>query len=201
MNAGPTSERIYDALKSDVLGRLYRPGDHLEPAAIAERLASSVTPVRDALHLLTGEGLVESRHSEGFRVPPVDEPGLQDLYDWCGALAQLALRQRNAIPAFDRNSTGDDLAARIARLFEAIAMVSSNVEYRRAVRATNDRLYAARTVEPQVLAGCEGELDRFTEAAERADTSTLRKLLRTYIGRRRRAAAALVRALYRRERP
>ncbi|QCI78807.1 GntR family transcriptional regulator [Hankyongella ginsenosidimutans] len=43
----------------------------LEPAGLAAELNSSVTPVRDALHRLAGERLVESWTSEGFHLPHV----------------------------------------------------------------------------------------------------------------------------------
>ncbi|MGK4455738.1 GntR family transcriptional regulator, partial [Klebsiella pneumoniae] len=59
MNSGPTAERVHEALKRRIMGREFRPGDRLDPAVLAAPLSSSVTPVRDALHLLTGEGLVE----------------------------------------------------------------------------------------------------------------------------------------------
>src|SRR3546814_14778609 len=69
-----------------------RPGDRLDPAVLAELLASSVTPVGDALHMLAGEGLVEARTSGGFHLPSIDEPGLEDLYAWAGEVAALAIR-------------------------------------------------------------------------------------------------------------
>src|SRR3546814_20965129 len=96
MNAGLTSERVYEGLRQRILDREFRPGDRLDPSALAEVLNSSVTPVRDALHNLTGAGLVETRTSEGFHLPHIDEPGLQDLYAWHAEILSLALRSRRA---------------------------------------------------------------------------------------------------------
>jgi DNA-binding GntR family transcriptional regulator len=48
-------------------------------ALLAEQLSASVTPVRDALNTLTGEGLVEPPGG-GFHLPPLDEPGLRDMF-------------------------------------------------------------------------------------------------------------------------
>lgn len=45
MNAGTTAARVYDALKALLLSGTVIPGGHLEPARLAENLASSVTPV------------------------------------------------------------------------------------------------------------------------------------------------------------
>ena len=74
MNSGATAERVHEVLKTRIMGREFRPGDRLDPAVLAAPLGASVTPVRDALHLLTGEGLVETRTSGGFHVPALDEP-------------------------------------------------------------------------------------------------------------------------------
>lgn len=92
MNSGATAERVHEALKRRIMGREFRPGDRLDPAVLAAPLSSSVTPVRDALHLLTGEGLVETRTSGGFHIPALDEPALKDLYDWSAELLALAIR-------------------------------------------------------------------------------------------------------------
>ena len=72
--AGPTAERIYEALKAYILRGAFRPGARLDPAALAESLNSSVTPVRAGLNILVGEGLVETGTGEGFHLPLVDEP-------------------------------------------------------------------------------------------------------------------------------
>src|SRR3546814_20892343 len=77
-------ERVYDAIKQRIMAHEFRPGDRLDPAVLAELLASSVTPGRDALHMLAGEGLVEARTSGGFHLPSIDEPGPEDVSAWAG---------------------------------------------------------------------------------------------------------------------
>src|SRR3546814_13888733 len=96
MNAGLTSERVYEGLRQRILDREFRPGDRLDPSALAEVLNSSVTPVRDALPNLTGAGLVDTRTSEGFHLPHTDEPVLQALYAWHAENLSLALPARRA---------------------------------------------------------------------------------------------------------
>ncbi|HEY9553146.1 GntR family transcriptional regulator [Allosphingosinicella sp.] len=208
MNAGLTSERVYEGLRQRILDREFRPGDRLDPSALAEVLNSSVTPVRDALHNLTGAGLVETRTSEGFHLPHIDEPGLQDLYAWNAEILSLALRSRRAAdePAGCRSklddllaAAGGDAAAASAELFARIAERSSNIEHHRAVRSANDRLHAARLAESRVLAGIEEELADLCEAAGEGAAAKLRKLITAYHRRRRRAAAEIVRSLYRDE--
>ena len=127
MNSGATAERVHEALKARIMGREFRPGDRLDPAILAVPLASSVTPVRDALHLLTGEDLVETRTGDGFHVPALDEPALKDLYDWSAELVALAIhawpRQHAAIVFHPRAQDGHPIAERVA---EAMAPTSAD---------------------------------------------------------------------------
>src|SRR5438270_11462743 len=59
-----TFERGYAAIRQRLREGLYRPGDRLETAILSEELNASVTPVRVALHRLTGVRLGEARRHE-----------------------------------------------------------------------------------------------------------------------------------------
>ncbi|WP_204348796.1 GntR family transcriptional regulator, partial [Klebsiella pneumoniae] len=54
---GATFERVYHELKRMLAEDELPPGSPIEPARIGEQIASSITPIRDALHRLTGERL------------------------------------------------------------------------------------------------------------------------------------------------
>jgi len=200
MNSGPTAERVHEALKRRIMGREFRPGDRLDPAVLAAPLSSSVTPVRDALHLLTGEGLVETRTSGGFHIPALDEPALKDLYDWSAELLGLAIRgwpRPTAIAMPVTDAEDRPIANRADQIFLAIARRSANGEHARAVDQLNARLHAARTVEPCVLDKTEEELTAIASAAASGERDMLRRLNSHYHRRRRRVAADIVRAVYR----
>ncbi|HZF43652.1 MAG TPA: GntR family transcriptional regulator [Sphingomonadaceae bacterium] len=201
MNSGATTERVYDALKRQILTRTFRPGDRLEPAALAENLASSVTPVRDALHLLTGQGLVTSRTGGGFHMPSLDEPSLIDLYAWSSELLLVVVRAWPAGLAGEGGGSGlsnhGSTAEEIAALFSDIAGRSTNAEHGMAVRSLNARLHAVRLAEPHVIEGIEEEVAAMREALKAVDGTTLRRLVGAYHRRRQRHAAEIVRALYR----
>ncbi|PKP92522.1 MAG: hypothetical protein CVT77_08675 [Alphaproteobacteria bacterium HGW-Alphaproteobacteria-16] len=201
MNSGATTERVQEALKARIMGRDFRPGDRLDPAVLAAPLASSVTPVRDALHVLTGEGLVETRTGGGFHVPALDEPGLKDLYAWSAELLALVLRAwpRPHPAIVMARSAQDDrpIAERVAAAFLAIARRSPNSEHARAIDRLNARLHAARTVEPLVLDNVDEELAAVAAAAAAGERGLLRRLNTAYHRRRHRAAADIVRAVYR----
>lgn len=199
MNSGATAERVHEALKLRIMSREFRPGDRLDPAVLAAPLSSSVTPVRDALHLLTGEGLVETRTSGGFHIPALDEPALKDLYDWSAELLAVAIHAwPRATTVLMRDAPGEkSIAHRTGEIFLTVARRSANGEHPRAVDRLNARLHAARSVEPHVLGGVEEELAAIGSAAASGERDTLRRLSMSYHRRRRRAAADIVRAVYR----
>lgn len=198
MNAGPTSERIYTALKRQVLERRFRPGEKLDPGRLADELGSSVTPVRDALHVLTGEGLVESRISDGYTLPLIDEPGLKDLYRWCSGVLQLAVRiapRRNQQMAPPVTSEGE--AERAAVLFAAVARMTENTECIRMVGTLIDRTAALRHAERTVLDDIAVELDAIEACLGDGNPPMLARQIASYHRRRERHAGAVLRALYR----
>jgi hypothetical protein len=93
MSPGATFERVYTELRRMLAEGELPPGSPIEPAAVGRQIASSITPVRDALHRLTGERLVEAPNHNGFRVPLITEAELRDLYQWHAQLLILAARQ------------------------------------------------------------------------------------------------------------
>lgn len=202
MNSGATAERVYEALRRQILTRGFRPGDRLDPAALAETLASSVTPVRDALHLLAGEGLVTARTGSGFHLPPLDEPGLIDLYAWSSDVLLIAIRSWRpkldlaSKPIASSGSRGE-AADRAADLFVLAASLSGNAEHAHAVSSLNARLHPVRTVEPHVLDGVDDEIGEIEVALLARDARLLRGLIMVYHRRRQRHAAEMVRAVYR----
>lgn len=197
MNAGPTSERVYDALKHAIVSGMYRPGTRIDPAALADELNSSATPVRGALYRLTGENLVETGTSDGFHVPQIDAPGLQDLYDWNNEVLLLAIRGWSEVRQSETDGTRGQSNRSAADLFLAIARRSPNIEHARTVASLNDRLGPIRLVEHQVLGDVRPELDALDRTEMLSDRSQLRRLLSGYRRRRRTYAAEIVRALYR----
>jgi len=198
VSAGPTSERVHDALRQLIALRRLRPGDHLDPGLLAAELAASTTPVREALNRLTGEGLVESRIGGGFHLPLLDEPGLRDLYAWSGDIAMLSLRRAvvsgGSTPSLHlEDAYGENVAA----LMLAVVSLSGNIEHRLAMEAVNARLAPLRTGELDIIEGAQAELADIAQTFESADLRRLRKTMSSFHARRGRAAAELLRHLYR----
>src|SRR5690606_23739802 len=124
-------------------------------------LNASITPVRDALHRLAGEGLVDTPRGEGFRTPPVTEVGLRHLYRWNADLLALATRRPRGRPASPEWEDGEPLDAAIAateRLFGAIAARSGSPEHALAVVRLGERLRPVRHVEAELVPDRASEL-------------------------------------------
>ena len=99
------------------------------------------------------------------------------------------------MPAIDME--GRPIADRADQLLLAIAGRSVNGEHGRAIDQLNARLHAARTVEPHVLDKAEEELAAIASAATSGERDMRRRLSLFYHRRQRRAAADIVRAVYR----
>lgn len=196
MSPGPTFDRVYVALKGQLTGGRFAPGDHLEPAAIGDELSASITPVRDALHRLVGERIVEAPRNDGFRVPSPTEAELRDLYGWNRELLELGLRFRRPpskgarLYATDQASEPACLAT--ADLFLEIARRSSNPELESAIENLNDRLGALRKGEGAVFEDLVEELGLLLTAFRGQDAPALRRLIAIYHRRRQRHAPELL---------
>lgn len=198
MSPGPTFDRVYLALKEQLTSGGFAPADHLEPAAIGEDLNSSITPVRDALHRLVGERIVEAPRNDGFRVPAPTEAELRDLYGWNEALLELALRRRphrlTMPPLFGafRAEASANAISTAAHLFSEIARRSGNPEHEAAVENLNDRLGAIRVVEERLFQDLGEELTGLRTAFGDGDTGALRRGIAAYHRRRQRYAPQLL---------
>ncbi len=79
--AGTSAERVYEDLRALIIGGEYAPGTRLRAEALAARFGTSRTPVREALMLLEGDGLVEIEPRRGAVVRAFDPADLVDLYE------------------------------------------------------------------------------------------------------------------------
>ena len=85
-------EKVYEYLREEILNGKIRSGDRLVETDLADRIGTSRTPVREALHTLEREGLVESLQRVGYVVRPISELEVSELCDIRLALEALALR-------------------------------------------------------------------------------------------------------------
>ncbi|MAB44245.1 MAG: transcriptional regulator, partial [Sphingomonadaceae bacterium] len=79
MSPAHVLEPTYRRLKDALLEGRFRAGTKLEAMRLADDFGVSMTPVRDSLNQLVGEGLVDLTPGEGFRVPLLTEQALRDI--------------------------------------------------------------------------------------------------------------------------
>jgi DNA-binding GntR family transcriptional regulator len=115
----PESEKVpfllVKGIREAILDELFKPGDHLTEAELAEKFEVSRSPVREALLALEKEGTVIISPYRGAIVKPISAAEVLDIAELRLALISLALKpaHRHLPPAdFD---LAYDLARRITR--------------------------------------------------------------------------------------
>ena len=70
---------VFNRLRADVLGGKLKPGARLAMADLRHRYSVGLSPLREALSRLAGEGLVVTEGQRGFRVAPFSAEDMDDL--------------------------------------------------------------------------------------------------------------------------
>jgi DNA-binding GntR family transcriptional regulator len=151
MSPSGTMARVYAELRRRIMDGGLRPGVRLDPARLCKEMAASMTPIRDALHQLTGEGLVESWKHEGFWIADLNETVIRDRYDWCRDLVHLCLQGAPDRAPSAIGSSGSDYADIVTHVLRRIAALSANQEHWRSMISLCDRTYILRRTEALVL--------------------------------------------------
>jgi DNA-binding GntR family transcriptional regulator len=76
---GQNTEDVYDRVRNAILDGGLAPGAVMSQVALAEELGISRTPLREALRMLQGEGLVEAEPNRRVRVAPMTPSDLEQL--------------------------------------------------------------------------------------------------------------------------
>ena len=114
---GSLTERTYQVLRREILSCVLEPGSEVSEADIAERLAVSKTPVREALGRLRADGFVVTFPRRGYQIVPLTIADMNELFDMrriveggCGELAaeriteeELDALEKLADAGLDRN--------------------------------------------------------------------------------------------------
>ncbi len=83
-------KRVYDYLREKLLSGEILPHEHLIEAKIAREIGTSRTPVREALHNLELEGLIESIPRVGYVVKPISEKEVEEICEIRRVVEELA---------------------------------------------------------------------------------------------------------------
>jgi len=74
-------QQVYERLRTALRAGEYKPTQRLTEIGIANTLGVSRTPVREALGLLSREGLLSQLPQGGFRVPEIQVDDLNDIFE------------------------------------------------------------------------------------------------------------------------
>ncbi|MGE0852115.1 MAG: GntR family transcriptional regulator [Hyphomicrobiaceae bacterium] len=160
------------ALSAPVLARLkeriiqwdYPPGHRLTEQELCQEFGVSRVPVREALHVLIANGLVEQLPRRGgYRVRQLDLRGITELYDVRMALelfvverlatqglaAETLAEQRRAWESVRPNGamSRDELADLDRNFHEALARAAGNMTMLKQLQAINERLSLFRAMD------------------------------------------------------
>lgn len=80
-NGVSVREKTYEGLKSAIFSGRFIPGERLAEEHLAEELGVSRTPVREALHKLEQDGLIEPMGGRGFCIPRDSREEIEDLFE------------------------------------------------------------------------------------------------------------------------
>lgn len=93
------SEEVADHVRTRIMSGEVRPGDFIRLDETAAALGVSVTPVREALLTLRGEGLVDLVPRRGYLVSPMSRQDVEDIF-WLQAELSKRIVDR-AVTRFD----------------------------------------------------------------------------------------------------
>ena len=92
MSSTRLSERLRESIEEEIATGRLLPGTRLDETELATRFGVSRTPIREALRLLLGEGLVETRPQRGAVVAQVTPQRLIEMFEVMAELEAMCAR-------------------------------------------------------------------------------------------------------------
>ncbi|MDC9719663.1 MAG: DNA-binding transcriptional regulator CsiR [Gammaproteobacteria bacterium] len=104
-----SATKVLQVVKQDILAGVFAPGHKLKMSALKERYHVGVNPLREALSQLVVMQLVQVQDQRGYRVCPVSQSELIDIYDTRARIESLCVGL--AIERGDQQWEADIVAA------------------------------------------------------------------------------------------
>lgn len=96
MKDSTNSKRVYDIIKKKILSCEYQPNQVISEKEIVESLDAGRTPVREALNILNGKGLLKILPKKGIQIANLSRKRMLEIYEIRSLLEPLSISQ--AIP-------------------------------------------------------------------------------------------------------
>lgn len=196
-----TADHVYSRLKALITSGALMPLKTVVATEVATDLGVSTSPVRDALHRLRGERLLDAHPGGGFEVPRQTARELHDLYIWHGRLIRMALKDRK-IPNGKNPmvpgawpvdySTPAAIADTTEVMFATMAHRAGSLELDVAVASACERLRSTRLKEIHRWADVADELEAVRLLAVSGTRTELLNALWIYHRRRIRNVGKLI---------
>ena len=132
------AEAAYRRISEAMLSGELAPGSRLVMDALAARLQISRTPVRDALHRLEREGLIEPAGRRGFLVRRLGPDAVRQLFEAREAVEVFAARRVAELGTAHEVEAAIDKAERMDLTQPAAAFVANLLVHRAIVEATGN---------------------------------------------------------------
>jgi DNA-binding GntR family transcriptional regulator len=88
----PEGGELHELIREDIIEGRLAANERLVVAELAKRHGTSTNPIREALQLLRGEGLVIMSPNRGARVRPIDEDFIRDISELTGLIEPFLTR-------------------------------------------------------------------------------------------------------------
>jgi DNA-binding GntR family transcriptional regulator len=138
---------VYNRLIDDIALGVLRPGDRLREVALAERLAVSRTPIREAIKDLEADGLVEHVPRVGAAIKVLSYAEVVELYEMRavleGVAARLAVRAASELELQELVKLNERM---VASLDNATQMAQLNRMFHRALFNAAKNRYLLQSV-------------------------------------------------------
>jgi DNA-binding GntR family transcriptional regulator len=149
------SELVYQKLRDGIQQGALKPGQRVMEVEVAERLAVSRTPVRDALRRLESEGMLTHEPRVGLVVASLNRQAVSELYVMRevleGTAARLCARHASDMEVMELEElvkheqrlqgTFEELARHNRRFHEAIHRGAHNRYLEKSLSAVNDSMW------------------------------------------------------------
>jgi DNA-binding GntR family transcriptional regulator len=149
----PSAPRLARAIREAILRGVYPAGVKLRQEELAASLGCSVIPLREALHTIASEGLVEFLPNRGARVRPISSKEMREMSEVRSALAAQGMQQSwpNMKPATIAKARA--IVERMERARDPLLRVRLYADFHEAILAPAGRPYLVATIRGIILSG------------------------------------------------
>jgi len=149
----PSAPRLAGKIREAILRGVYPSGVKLRQEELAATLGCSVIPLREALHTLASEGLIEFLPNRGARVRPISSKEMREMAEVRSALAAQGFRQAwpNMKPATLAKARA--ILHRMEKARDPVMRVRLYADFHEAILAPAQRPYLVATIRGIILSG------------------------------------------------